>query len=243
MEHPIAAVTADGTPGKLSAAAPRRRRRSTMAQDAVAELRELIIFGSIPPGAPLRLEELAAALDMSISPVREAIRHLETMGLAEHVPYRGARVTNIDATQMHDVYEVRLALESAAVRRAAIRFDESSDSLVSAALELLEAGYRDGDPRQIVHGNTAFHASIAIASGSSWLDRFIRPTLDASERFSASLLQGREEATIAVERRGHEEIAAACRARDPDGAEAALRRHLGTFEELFASALGANTSF
>jgi DNA-binding GntR family transcriptional regulator len=139
---------------------------------------------------------------------------------------------------MRDVYEARLALEAAAVRRVALGFDERAQSLLVGALEQLERAYDSADQRLIVRGNTAFHASIAAASGSVWLERLIRPTLDASQRFAAVLLQSREETSIEIERRGHEEITAACRAGEADAAEAALRGHLVVFEEQFASALG-----
>jgi DNA-binding GntR family transcriptional regulator len=70
-----------------------RRRHPTMAETALAELQDSIFAGVLPPGSPLRLEELAERLGMSISPVREAVRRLETLGLAVHVPNRGARVS------------------------------------------------------------------------------------------------------------------------------------------------------
>ena len=212
-----------------------------MAEDAVSELREMIVFGEIPPGAPLRLESLARSLDMSVSPAREAVRQLENLGLAEHVPYKGARVTNIDAAEMRDVYEARFALETAAVRRVAMTFDETADALVSSALAQLEQAYVGGNPRLIVRGNTDFHAAIAAGTRSEWLERLIRPTLDASQRFAALLLQRREQTSIEIERLGHQEITAACRAGDPDKAEDALRRHLSVFEEQFARALDSGT--
>jgi DNA-binding GntR family transcriptional regulator len=218
----------------LSRIGSRSRRRATMAQDAARDLRQQIVFGAIPPGATLRLEEVARSLDMSISPVREAIRQLEMMGLVEHVPYRGARVTPLESSEMRDVYEARLALETLAVRRAAERFDQTSDELVSAALAALKRAYEADDRRAIVEGNTAFHAALAVASGSWWLERLIRPTLETTERFGAALLRTeRRTDAESVEERGHGEILEALRRHDPDAAEKALRAHLQVFEELF----------
>ncbi len=206
-----------------------------MASDAVTELRELIVFGTIPPGSALRLEELARTLDMSISPVREAIRELENLGLAEHVPYRGARVTLLDAAEMHDVYEARVALETLAVRRVALRADEGGAEIIQSAFADLARNYDTHDARVIVRGNTLFHDAIAFASGSRWLQRLIRPTLETSERFSAALGGVREEVAHATEREGHAQILDACRAHDPDAAADALQRHLRVFEDLFGT--------
>lgn len=223
------------TPSALSALiAPEPRRRGTMAHEATATLRELIVQGAIPPGTPLRLEEIARSLGMSISPVREAVRELETLGLAEHLPYRGARVTLLDRAELRDVYEARIALESLAVRRAAEALTDESATLLAAALEDLAAAYPSDDRARIVHGNTAFHTALALASGSSWIARLLRPTLETSERFSAALIHGEGAAEIyAIEAEGHSEIVAAVKAQDPDAAEGALQRHLRVFETLF----------
>src|SRR4051794_20786594 len=88
---------------------------ATLADAATAELRDRILSGELQSGAPLRLEELARSLGMSISPIREAVRKLETLGLAEHVAHRGSRVKQLDVRDLHDVYEARLVLEPLAV--------------------------------------------------------------------------------------------------------------------------------
>lgn len=209
-----------------------------MAGEAVAVLREAIIIGELPPGAPLRLEELAESLGMSISPIREAIRHLETVGLAEHVAYRGARVTELNPADMRDVYEVRTALEVQAVRRAAERFTGDDLARAEAVLEMLDDAYRRRDNRGIVHGNTAFHTLLAAASGSRWLERLLQPTFETTERYGAAVLRiGPPEVTKEIESTGHAAILAACAAHDSDAAESALREHLRVFGTTFEHAL------
>src|SRR3954447_1696544 len=93
----------------------------TMAEYALQELREAIILGELAPGTPLRLDELARQLDMSISPIREAVRRLEALGLAKHVPHQGAKVLPFDPDELRDLFAIRLALESLAVRQAGAR--------------------------------------------------------------------------------------------------------------------------
>src|SRR5262252_5455577 len=83
--------------GETVAPVPRvEPRYRTMAEYALEQLREAIILGELPAGAPLRLDELAHSLGMSISPIREAVRQLEALGLAKHVPHQGARVEPLD---------------------------------------------------------------------------------------------------------------------------------------------------
>src|SRR3978361_748452 len=96
-------------------------RHRTMAEFALEELREAIIMGELRPGTPLRLDELARSLGMSISPIREAVRQLEALGLAKHVPHQGARVLDSAVAELRALFQVRLTLESLAVRKAAAR--------------------------------------------------------------------------------------------------------------------------
>src|ERR671938_419100 len=104
-------------------------RHRTMAEYALEQLREAIILGELPAGTPLRLDELARSLGMSISPIREAVRQLEALGLAKHVPHQGARVLDFDADELRDLFKVRLVIESLALRGAARRFgDEDEES-------------------------------------------------------------------------------------------------------------------
>src|SRR6266702_6957828 len=103
-------------------------RHRTMAEAALDELREAIILGELVPGTPLRLEDLAASLGMSISPIREAVRQLEALGLAEHVPHHGAKVLGIDVEELRELFSIRLALETMAVRRAAERFTPADET-------------------------------------------------------------------------------------------------------------------
>jgi len=205
-----------------------------MTHDAVEALREQIVLGAIPQGAPLRLEELARTLDMSISPVREAIRQLEMVGLAEHVPYKGARVTYLSVGELHVVHDTRVALESLAARHAIERYSDELDARLEAALDDLDEAYTSRDRARIVHGNTAFHLALAAGSGSPWLHRLVGQTLEVWERYSAALILGDDaEATYADEARGHREILDACRARDAAAAADAIERHLGVSQAIF----------
>src|ERR1700749_3513732 len=87
--------------------APGQMRHRTMAEYALEQLRESIILGELPAGTPLRLDELARSLGMSISPIREAVRQLESLGLAKHVPHQGAKVLDFDVEELRDLFQVR----------------------------------------------------------------------------------------------------------------------------------------
>src|SRR3954470_12018248 len=120
-------------------------RHRTMAEYALEQLREAIILGELPAGTPLRLDELARSLGMSISPIREAVRQLEALGLAEHVPLQGAKVLDFDVDELRDLFEVRLALESLAVRRAAERFGDADARTARSHLDRFDETREAGD--------------------------------------------------------------------------------------------------
>ena len=122
---------------------------ATLADAATAELRERILSGELESGAPLRLEELARSLGTSISPIREAVRKLETLGLAVHVAHRGSRVKELDVDDLRDTYEARLALEPMAVARASGRISPDEVERARAELQSYTLFHERGDrPRR-----------------------------------------------------------------------------------------------
>jgi DNA-binding GntR family transcriptional regulator len=221
--------------------ADRPLRHQTMAEAAVAELREAIYSGELAAGTPLRLEELARSLGMSISPVREAVRRLEALGLAVHAPHRGAWVSELAIEDLHDTYEVRLTLETLAVRRAATRFTDGDAEAARAFLDRYATAHRRGDTREARRAHTDFHFSLYGAAGSDWLVRVIRPAWENAERYRAASLAKR--GTLGQRQREHARLLDACARHDPDTAATELYRHLAVTANLVARQMGADDLF
>src|SRR4051812_36612814 len=212
-----------------------------MAEAALERLREAIIMGELTPGAPLRLEDLARSLGMSISPIREAVRQLEALGLAEHVPHHGAKVMALDVEELRELFSIRLALEGMALRRAAVQFEASDEEKARAALEEYDAARHRHDTRAAVRAHGAFHFALYEAARSSWLLRLIRPAWDSCERYRPVLF-----AEGTVQDRHEEldvELLEACVAHDPDRAAQALHDHLETANEIYAVELKGRSIF
>ena len=217
-------------------------RHRTMAEAALERLREAIIMGELTPGTPLRLEDLARALGMSISPIREAVRQLEALGLAQHVPHHGARVMGLDVEELRELFSIRLALEAMAVRRAAALFRPADGDAASAALAQYGEARRRGDIRGAVRAHGAFHFTLYEAARSGWLVRLIRPAWDSCERYRPALLSARGELQQRHERLDAE-LLAACAARDADRAAEVLRTHLDLATEFYAVELEGRSIF
>jgi DNA-binding GntR family transcriptional regulator len=216
-------------------------RHRTMAEAALERLREAIIMGELTPGTPLRLEDLAGRLGMSISPIREALRQLEALGLAEHLPHHGAKVMRLDVEELREIFSIRLALEGMAVRRAAELFQPASAEAARSHLDAYDEARRHGDVRAAVHAHGSFHFAIYEAAESAWLLRLIRPTWDSCERYRPVLL-----AKGAVQDRHEEldvELLEACVAHDPDRAAKALHEHLELASDIYAVELAGRSIF
>src|SRR3954451_18493185 len=212
-----------------------------MAEAALERLREAIIRGELTPGTPLRLEDLARTLGMSISPIREAVRQLEALGLAEHVPHHGAKVMALDVEELRELFSIRLALESMAVRRAAALCTDEDIAMARLQLSQYDVARRAGDVRAAVRAHGAFHFALYEAARSPWLVRLIRPAWDSCERYRPVLL-----AKGKVQDRHEEldvELLAACESHDGDRAARALHDHLELAADIFTVELKGRSIF
>lgn len=211
-------------------AKPAIERPRSLADLAWVELRRAILQGELQPGEPLPLKTQAERLGMSIMPVREAIRRLAHEGLVEQQPQRGAVVAPVSVAALEDMYSIRIALESLAVRRAAENMTERDYRRLTDILDEFVAAYRRGDVAQSRELHRSFHLGLYRLAGSQWLDRLVPPLLDNSERYRGLSipLRGSPE-----ERRAeHQAILEACRRRDGELAARLLAAHLERTVEL-----------
>jgi DNA-binding GntR family transcriptional regulator len=158
------------------------------------------------------------------------------------VPHQGAKVLDFDVDELRDLFEVRLALESLAVRRAAERFTETDARLARSHLERFDETRSAGDVRQTMRAHTDFHFTLYEASGTPWLVALIRPAWVRSERFRPALLASAGEPQD-THRELDERLLAACAAHRPDEAATAFYDHLELASVFFVTELGGRGIF
>lgn len=204
-------------------------KTETLTDRVYQVLRERIVQGEYAPGQKLNLVELARDLEVSNTPVREAIVRLERIGLVEMIPYCNPKVKRLTWEQLGEIFDVRMALEELAVRLAARRNDPDRFAGMVAALTLQERVCREDDPKAVVEADRAFHDALVRASGNSILLDML-PTLSDQTRLLLELNAGQ---THGVDReaalrglQGHRRVYESLRDGDPDAAVAALRREL-----------------
>ncbi|MEU8223309.1 GntR family transcriptional regulator [Kribbella sp. NPDC048915] len=189
-----------------------------------AELRRLILDGSLKPGDRLVEDRLAQQLGVSRNPVREAMRVLEAEGFLNVTSRRGAFVARLSARQAEDLFHVRLALEPLGARLAAAA-EEPRQDLIARCREILEL-VRESGPEQDLDTlstlHTELHSLIFEMTGNDYLIALAIPMVKRGQwllRQSAPL-----QTPSAWEQ--HEGLIAAIAAGDPDLAEAAARHHV-----------------
>ena len=127
-------------------------------------LRNAIIRGELPPGDRLMEEKLAKNLEVSRTPVREAIRMLELEGLVVMLPRKGAEVARITVTDLQEALEVRMAIEDLSVRLASMRIDDEGKKRLVQAKEAFDAALLKKDVVKIVEKDERFHDVIFDAT-------------------------------------------------------------------------------
>lgn len=190
-------------------------------QSAYDRLLDEIRHGTLPPGARLREVELAERLNISRTPVREAIRRLEADGLVEHLPRQGASLRRLAYAEVMELYEMRAVLEGTAARLAARAASELElRELSDINLEMTDSA----SPSDIVRLNRQFHAALINAAKNRYLQRAI----GAMGRTMLILGQSTlfDPVRIASAAQEHDTLLRALRARDGMAAESAMRAHI-----------------
>lgn len=185
-----------------------------------AALREQISSGLLPPGTQLRQRDLAAALNVSITPVREALRRLESEGVISYDPHVGATVVDVDFGPTEENFLIRAALESLAASLAAKRIGEEKLDELDELIDRM-SGVLD-EPSELVKLNRRFHFVIIEAAQSPLLTVMIRRLWQSFGGGPVAIYDVEESMAQ------HRLIVSALRARSPEMAEAVTRLHVLT---------------
>ena len=209
--------------------------RKSLAAEAADNLREFILLGKLAPGMPVRERDLAEAFGISRTPLKEALRILESEGLIDYGPTRRPVVADPSLDEINDWLRVQGALEAlsgelaceVASDRQLARIEQLNNSITDArdTEGQLEAFRRD----------MAFHEAIVAASGN-------RALVETHATYNARLwrvrfLSSQRIASRDATRREHLEIVEALKARDATAARSSLKQHLRTAETNIAAAM------
>lgn len=184
-------------------------------------LRQEIGRLELAPGARLRLEELAGRYDVSLTPVRHALRRLASEGLVVSVRRRGSRVAPLSLEELEEIQALRLGLETFLARHGAERCTDKALAEMVAARGEMERGFREGDLDAYIRSFWSLRDACYRCAGRPRLERALEDQRVRVERYVRFLCQ--DPKSLANLRRGPDTLLESCRARDGEAAEAATR--------------------
>ena len=192
-------------------------------EDVADRLRDQIFAKQLAPGSWLDEQSLAEQFGISRTPMREAIKALASEGLVTMKMRRGAYVTEVNRSDLEQIFTVLSLLEGQAAKEAALKATEDELNLLDHLHHRLETAAADRDLEQFFEINGKFHELIQQIAGNRWMNGVIddlrkvlklhrKDSLTGTGRLQNSLIE-------------HREILRAILKRDDLAAEAAMRKH------------------
>jgi len=199
-------------------------RRPPTAQEAVlTELRSWIATGRLQPGEQIVQDTLALELGVSRVPLREALKILEGEGQVSYVAHRGYFVTELSLSDLLEVYRIRELLETEAVRRAVpLMTTEDVHRFEEAAADVRRAA-EAADVPAMSTTNRRFHFALISACAMPRLIRVLHVLWDSTEVYRSVYFTDDLNKDRVLDE--HDELVAAVRSGDVDGALGVLSRH------------------
>jgi DNA-binding GntR family transcriptional regulator len=193
-------------------------------KDAIVER---ILDGVYGPGERIVEIRVAEEFGVSQAPVREALRELELLRLVVSEPFRGARVREVSAEELAEIYPVRAALEEVAARAAAPSLAGNVQALTTE-LRAMRRAAKQGDVHEFIAHDVAFHRVIVEAAGNRTLEDLWR-SLHVDLRTTITLIKHAEDLAEVAE--SHVPVLEALEAGDAELAASVLRRHIESFAD------------
>ena len=206
---------------------PQVERSASLAEHVYRTLREGIADGRLAPGSKITERELAAALDVSPTPVREALSKLQLEGLVERVGPRRMQIVDHPDETLHELMEVEVMLRAAEARFAARKIDAAAIARMTAYIDELVAARDSLTLAEQYDMAQRFDAEIAAAAANPALRTLIESyaIFGADMRLARAAEDAKDPEWIAARIADHREIVAALAARDEEAVERIMRRH------------------
>ncbi|QNP71433.1 GntR family transcriptional regulator [Streptomyces roseirectus] len=214
----------------MPSAPPAPIAKQPAADRVYAHVKQGVLDRRFEGGTLLTEGELADAVGVSRTPVREALLRLEVEGLIRLYPKKGALVLPVSAQEIADVVETRLLIEEHAVRKAV----PAPAGLIERLAELLERQKEEagrGDLAAAAVTDRCFHAEIVRSGGNEILTRLYDQLRDRQLRMGVAIMHAHPD-RIAKSLVEHARILDALRSGDAEAAVAIVRRHVDWFAHL-----------
>lgn len=198
--------------------------QNSLHDEVAATLRDRIFAGELAPGSFLDEVGLCESLAISRTPLREALKVLTAEGLLRHEPRRGCFVSEVTEKDLDEIFPVTALLEGRCAFEAARNATDADMAVLETLHERLNSHAKARRIADYYAANYAIHEAIITLANNRWLGQVIG---DLRKILKLARLQqlhapGRLDQSLAE----HMAVFAALKARDSEGAEAAMRTHL-----------------
>lgn len=200
-------------------------RQPPAAERVYTHVKQAVLDRRYEGGMLLTEGELAQAVGVSRTPVREALLRLEVEGLLKLYPKKGALVLPVSAQEITDVVETRLLVEQHAVRKSAEPVHAGLITRLGELLEEQRAHAAAGDLPSFAVSDRCFHAEIVRSTGNEILTRLYDQLRDRQLRMGVAMMHAQPD-RMAKSIAEHSEIMETVRSGDADAAADAVRRHV-----------------
>jgi GntR family transcriptional regulator, rspAB operon transcriptional repressor len=201
-------------------------RRRPMRDQIYPLIRDMILTGTIRPGDPIDEKAIAAGLNISRTPVREAVKKLSDEHLVDVVAQSGTRAARVDSREIEQAYLIRRSLEMETALQAASRMNDAHAESLHENLMLHERAIEQRQFVKAINIDDSFHRTIAHIAELPRLWHMIEISKAHLDRCRHMLIPRAGEAAQTLEQ--HRAIIRALNTRKPDDAREAMREHLDT---------------
>lgn len=198
------------------------RAHTSLGESIATEIRDLILSGQLRQHQQINIDRMAAQLETSITPVREALLALRGEGFVELLPNRGFRVASLEHSDIEDLYKVHSFVAGELAARACENMDDEQVEALEALHKAMGRALATNNLDEMEALNKEFHALLyreGHAPKLAWLNRVIH--LYIPSRFYARVA-GWAESVV----EDHERIVESVKARDPEAARLAMSDHI-----------------
>lgn len=199
-------------------------QKKTLHEEIANNLREMIMSGELREGDKIKENELCELMDISKTPLREALRVLSAEGLIRLIPNRGSYVTTPTLEEIKEMFDVMSVLEGVCARTAAEKMSNIDYEKLKKIHFQLEENFRLKEQKQYIRYNNEYHSFVQELAGNKTLNQIVNglrqkillyrfKSLNLSDRFEQSIQE-------------HRDLLEAFRKRDAEKAELLMKSHM-----------------
>lgn len=199
-------------------------QKKTLHEEIANNLREMIMSGELREGDKIKENEFCELMDISKTPLREALRVLSAEGLIRLIPNRGSYVTTPTFKEIKEMFDVMSVLEGVCARTAAEKMSNIDYEKLKKIHLQLEENFRLKDQKRYIRINNKYHSFVQELAGNKTLNQIVNGLRQKIllYRYKSLNLSGRFEQSI----QEHRDLLEAFRKRDAEKAELLMKSHM-----------------